>query len=44
MRGAACERIGEVKGELLSISVRGVEAVSVPVDGLSSAWKRTMAW
>ena len=44
MRGVACERIGEVKGELLSISVKGVEAVSVPVEGLSSAWKRTMGW
>ena len=44
MRGIACERIGEVKGELLSISVRGQVAVSVPVDGLASAWQRTMAW
>ncbi|MCX6771873.1 MAG: AIR synthase-related protein [Candidatus Micrarchaeota archaeon] len=44
MRGVACERIGEVKGELLLISVRGQEAVAVPVDGLASAWKRTMGW
>ena len=44
MRGVACERIGEVKGELLSISVRNQLAVAVPVDGLASAWKRTMEW
>ncbi|MFA5929567.1 MAG: AIR synthase-related protein [Candidatus Micrarchaeia archaeon] len=44
MRGVACERVGEVKGELLSISVRSIETVSVPVDGLASAWKRTMGW
>ena len=44
MRGMACERIGEVKGELFSISVRDQVAVSVPVEGLTSAWKRTMAW
>ena len=44
LRGAACERVGEVKGELLTISVRGQAAVSVPVEGLASAWKRTMAW
>jgi phosphoribosylformylglycinamidine synthase len=44
MRGAACERIGEVKGDALSISVRGQPALSVPVEGLASAWKRTMGW
>jgi len=44
MRGAACERAGEVKGAELRVSVNGVQALRVPVDALAAAWKVTMGW
>jgi phosphoribosylformylglycinamidine synthase len=44
MRGAVCERVGEVKGSSLCISVRGEQVVSQAVDSLFAAWKVTMDW
>ena len=45
MRGAKFEKIGDVSaGNNLSIAVRGTLAVSLPVNTLASAWKRTMDW
>ncbi|MFA6327917.1 MAG: AIR synthase-related protein [Candidatus Micrarchaeia archaeon] len=44
MRGAACERVGEVKGGELKVSVNGRQEVEASVGALASAWKVTMDW
>lgn len=44
MRGMDCERIGEVKGAMLEISIDGKHALFQDVNSLRSAWKRTMDW
>ncbi len=45
MRGVKCERIGEVTaGGIFEVFLAGGERVSVPVEKLRAAWKKTMDW
>ena len=44
MRGAACEKVGTVGKDSLSISMNGRHVVSVAVQQMRSSWKKSMDW